>query len=475
MRSQRNLLGQVIFALLIAGMPSAQALRADDGPTAAACAPERDGSAASLRSALAGKLQEHLKTTISAIARIEKAYFEETKREHNERLNELFREYLAAAGGEVTTKVIRDFNGLVKQHGMTNFDDFLLAETTPLRQRKDPDSGDLVPIMGPLGSDVINPWLAALEVLPGKPLDEQPIYQLAAKALKEHIDFAVIGVKDPTLSLDLLPPKLRENAAEAYRRLNPTNKFDGGFDDPLFYSSVREAAKKLFRVDYPKLRVSMSELVVPEEEGGFGMRSCLLCHDRSHSGVYQRLLSQGTYLKAKAADLSADNAELPQIKKLSEDFLQAAEIVHASHPDKVDVKAAREALAALSADNIGRLRPGYSDFCNTLRSLGCLKCHSKEAEVADDNNPAIFGAYTLDMNDYFCSANVKALLGVVNLSDINKSKLLLKGSGVVDHEGSDELKLTVAQKDRLRTALAKWVYSGNEPQVPVGNSTAVGK
>jgi hypothetical protein len=254
--------------------------------------------------------------------------------------------------------------------------------------------------MGPLGSDVINPWLAALEVLPGKPLDEQPIYQLAAKALKEHIDCAVIGVHNPTLSLDQLPPKLRENAAAAYKRLNPTNKFDGGFDDPLFYSAVREGAKKLFRVDYPRLRVSMAELVVPEEEGGFGMRSCLLCHDRSHSGVYQRLLSQGTYLKTKAADMAANDPELAHAKSLAADFLKAAEIVHRSHPDKIDVKAAQEALAALSSDNVGRLRPGYSDFCNTLRNLGCLKCHAKGTDIPADKDPGIFGAYVLDMNDY---------------------------------------------------------------------------
>jgi hypothetical protein len=409
---------------------------------------------------------------VAEIAKIEKAYFEETKREHNERLNELFREYLASHGGTSTAQLVCDFNRLVKQQGMTNFDDFLLAETTPLRHRKDPDSGDSVPIMGPLGSDVINPWLAALEVLPSKPLDEQPIYQLAAKALKEHIDFAVIGVLDPTLSLDLLPPKLRANAAAAYRRLNPTNKFDGGFDAALFYSSVREGAKKLFRVDYPKLRVTMAELVVPEEKGGFGIRSCLLCHDRSHSGVYQRLLSQGTYLRAKAADMLATDPNFSPVKKLSEEFLNAAEIVQQSHPDKVDVQAAREALAALSTDNIGRLRPGYSDFCNTLRGLGCLKCHAKDADIPDDKDPSIFGAYTLDMNDYFCTSNVKALLSVVNLSDLDKSKLLLKAAGAVDHEGADDVKLTKKQNEQLKSALAKWVYSGDAKEAEASGTAA---
>jgi hypothetical protein len=382
---------------------------------------------------------------------------------------------VVARGGTSTALLVREFNGLVTQHGMTNFDDFLLAETTPLRFRKDPDSGDTVPIMGPLGSDVINPWLAALEVLPGKPLEDQPIYQLAAKALKEHIDFAVIGVRDPTLSLDLLPLKLRENAAEAYRRLNPTNRFEGGFDAALFYSSVREGAKKLFRVDYPKLRVTMAELVVPEEDGGFGIRSCLLCHDRSHSGVYQRLLSQGTYLSSKAADLPATSTELPQIKKLSEEFLRAAEIVQQSHHDKIDVKAAQEALAALATDNIGRLRPGYSDFCSTLRGLGCIKCHAKDANVSDDKDPSIYGAYTLDMNDYYCNSNVKALLSVVNLSDLDQSKLLLKATGAVDHEGTEDVKLTAAQGEQLRSALAKWIYSGSDQPATSSSSEATKK
>jgi hypothetical protein len=205
----------------------------------------------------------------------------------------------------------------------------------------------------------------------------------------------------------------------------------------------------------------MAELVVPEEHGGFGIRSCLLCHDRSHTGVYQRLFSQGTYLSSKAADLPSTNPELPEINKLSEEFLKAAEIVRDSHPDKVDVKAAHEALAAITADNIGRLRPGYSDFCNTLRAVGCLKCHAKDADVPEEKDPSIFGAYTLDMNDYYCTSNVKALLSVVNLSDLDKSKLLLKATAAVDHEGAEDLKLTAAQTEELRAALAKWVRSGS--------------
>ncbi|MBI3464912.1 MAG: beta-propeller fold lactonase family protein, partial [Planctomycetes bacterium] len=188
--------------------------------------------------------------------------------------------------------------------------------------------------------------------------------------------------------------------------------------------------------------------------------------------MYQRLFSQGTYLRLKAADLPSTSQELPRIKKLSEEFLKAAEIVHDSHPDKVDVKAAREALAALTTDNIGRLRPGYSDFCNTLRGLGCLKCHAKDADVPEDKDPSIFGAYTLDMNDYFCTSNVKALLSVVNLSDLDKSKLLLKATAAVDHEGAEDLKLTAAQGEELRAALGKWIYSGGEGHAALGSAAA---
>jgi hypothetical protein len=71
--------------------------------------------------------------------------------------------------------------------------------------------------------------LAAAGVADGKSMKEQPMYRSATNALREHVDFALIGMKDPYLSLVLLPPILRENARWAYQRLNPGNAFDGGF------------------------------------------------------------------------------------------------------------------------------------------------------------------------------------------------------------------------------------------------------
>jgi len=162
-------------------------------------------------------------------------------------------------------------------------------------------------------SDLINPWLAAAGVVEGQPMREQPMYQSATNALREHVDFALIGIKDPSLSLALLPPKLRENAKWAYQRLNPGNEFDGGFDHPLFYATVREAAKKLFRQDYPKAKMTMADLVVSEDQGGFGIRSCLLCHNQDHTGVYKRLLGQGLYLDAKAAELLRDSSGYSEV------------------------------------------------------------------------------------------------------------------------------------------------------------------
>ena len=199
-------------------------------------------------------------------------FFEDTKKARNIRLNELFKDYVHRLGGEVTVETIKQFNAMLRKHGLTNFDDFITAKMKPLRYVRDPASGEQIPVLGALGSDLINPWLAAAGVAEGKPMDEQPMYHAAANALREHVDFALIGIKDPSLSPALLPPKLRENARWAYRRLNPGNEFDGGFDHPLFYATVREAAKNLFRQDYPEAKITMAELVVPEDQGGFGVR-----------------------------------------------------------------------------------------------------------------------------------------------------------------------------------------------------------
>jgi hypothetical protein len=133
------------------------------------------------------RIDEAFRVEIAKVTQIRKAVFEETKNARNEKLNQLFQEYVRRLGGSVTGQTIKRFNALLKEHDLTNFDDFLVAETTPVRDVIDPVSSERVPVFGPLGSDVINPWLAAAGVDEGKPLEKQPIYRLAAKALSEHI------------------------------------------------------------------------------------------------------------------------------------------------------------------------------------------------------------------------------------------------------------------------------------------------
>lgn len=403
--------------------------------------------------------EEAIRAEIAKVAQMQMPVFEDTKKARNDRLNEIFREYVQRLGGKVTRETVKRFNAMLKERDLTNFDDFLAAETTPLRHVKDPISGDKVPVFGPLGSDVINPWLGALEVIEGKPLDEQPLYHLATNALREHIDFALIGIKDSNLSLAMLPPKLRENGAWAYRRLNPTNKFAGGFDHPLFYATIREAAKKLFRQDYPKAKPTMADLVVPEEKGGFGVRSCLLCHDRNHTGVYKRLLAQGLYQEAKAAEFPDGSEEAEKAKATAAMFQRAAQHVLDAFPDKIDAAAVRKSLATLSRDDLARLKPGYGDFYATLKKLGCLVCHSTDNTMPPAKNPATHGAYLLHPNAYYKADDIKALLSVIDMDDLNKSKLLLKAASLVTHTGAEELKLSAAQLEELRTALTKWIYS----------------
>ncbi len=407
-----------------------------------------------------------LRTEIDRVAFIERESAEETSIARNARLNELFDGYLNAHGGRPTAELARRFNALVNEHQLTNFDDFLAATTRPLVYVPDRASGDLVPVFGPLGSDVINPWLAAAGVAEGKPLDEQPMYHSATRALRENIDFAMIGVEDPNLSLDLLPPELRENARWAYARLNPTNKFNGGFDHPLFYCVVREAAEKLFRQDYPQAKLTMAELVMPVAEGGFGIASCLLCHEQNHNGVYRRLLGQGMYRAAKAHELQAAQErgapidEVPASVQAEADmFLLAAERVQRAFPDRIDVADVRRSLASHSPDNQERLKPGYDDFVTVLKQLRCLQCHSDKAEVNEELNPACHGAFVLHDNAYEKSENVRALCELVDFENIAQSRLLAKAAGRVDHEGAARVKLDEAHTETLRVALANWLQS----------------
>lgn len=403
-----------------------------------------------------------VRTQIAKIAKTKASVFEDTKKLHNEKLTGVFQQFLKQRQGAPTAQDIRTFHALLKEQGLTSFDDFLEAETTPLKYVRDPASGAQVPIFGPLGSDMINPWLGALELIDGKPLDDQPIYLLAANALREHIDFAVVGVADPNLSLARLPDKLRQNAELAYRRLNPTNKFNGGFDHPLYYAVIREAAKKLFRVDYPKAKITMADLVAPEKAGGFGVRSCLLCHDQSHEGVYRRLVGQALYHEAKAADTTAS---AQQEKAIADTYHRAAQHLIDAFPDKIDAKKVRESLELLSKDNIARLKPGYPEFFASLQKLGCTKCHNTQNNVPKEKNPATHGAFMLHTNAYYFTDDIKALVSVIDIDNPEKSKLLQKASGQVKHEGASENKLEGTALKELETALDRWLNSFE----PAGN------
>jgi hypothetical protein len=418
-------------------------------------------------------VEEALAPEMAKIAQIRMTVFEDTKRSRNHRLNELFQVYLKRTGGKVTSETVRRFNVMLKKYGLTGFDDFMVAEMTPLHIVQDPVSGRQVPVFGALGSDLINPWLAAAGIAEGKPMDEQPMYHAAANALREHVDFALIGVKDPGLSLTMLPPELRENAKWAYRRLNPRNEFEGGFDHPLFYATVREAAKKLFRQDYPKAKMTMAELVRPEDRGGLGIRSCLLCHNQDHTGVYKRLLGQGLYFEAQAAELSGGShgqSNVPTAKRLAAEeqardlkakaaeYQQAAKIVRDSFPDQIDAVAARSSLDMLSLDNLARLKPGYDDFSNTLKKFGCLKCHSSESTVSHTGHPAAYGAFVLNPNAYYKTRNIKALASLINTDNPYNSKLLLKSANTVRHMGATKVVLNPVQVGELQNAISKWIY-----------------
>lgn len=408
---------------------------------------------------------------IAEIRRIEQDSDEETTCARNKRLTALFEDYLRLDDGRAVGEKIRRFNALVSRQGMTNFDDFLAAMTRPVRYVRDPASGDAVPVFGALGSDVINPWLAAAGVAEGRRLEEQPMYLSAIRALRENVEFVVIGVRDPSLSLNMLPPEMHENARWAYRRLNPENRFEGGFDHPLFYCVVREAAEKLFREDHPQARITMADLVVPEAKGGFGINSCLLCHERDHSGVYRRLLGQGLYLEAKAAELrearragQADGGDEDpeEVEAEGKMFLLAARHVHEAFPEKIDTERVRQSLVDGGTDDLERLKPGYDDFASVLKRLECLNCHSTEATTTDALNPAIYGAYVLHPSAYHKTDNVRALRDLIDFEDLGRSKLLTKAMNQLQHEGATDVKLDAAQVHELRVALEKWVNSFHE-------------
>lgn len=89
------------------------------------------------------RIDQAFRVKIEKIAQIRKAVFEETKKARNEKLNQLFQEYVRQLGSNVTGQIIKRFNALLKEQDLTNFDDFLVAETTPVRDVIDPVSKDM--------------------------------------------------------------------------------------------------------------------------------------------------------------------------------------------------------------------------------------------------------------------------------------------------------------------------------------------
>ena len=407
------------------------------------------------------EINEEIRAEIAKVAKFQKVAIEDTRKARNEMLNQLFRRYVDRLGDKATGQKVRQFSALLKECGLISFDDFLSVQTTPLRYVTDPVSGRKLPVLGPLGSDAINRWLTDAGVDEGQPLEKQPMYRLASEVLGEHVDFALVGLKDPDLSFEMLPPELLESAKWAYSRLNPTNEFDGGFDHPLFYITIREAARKLFREDYPEARLSMADLVLPEEQGGFGIRSCLLCHDDGHNGVYKRLLGQSLVYEATAAKLrEGDGAPLDTTPVAKEDehmrqsettaatFRLAAQRVLDAVPDKID----REAI------KLSHLKPGYDDFFSTLKRLGCMKCHSTESSE-QGMGLAKKSDFVINPERHYQTKNIAALLSVIDMDDLSNSKLLLKARGRVKHLGNKELVLDDAQVEESHRALTKWTDS----------------
>ena len=112
-------------------------------------------------------VEEEIELEIIQVAKIRMKVFEDTKRARNHRFNKLFRDYTQKLGGEVTSGAVKRFNVMLGKHGMTSFDDFMEVEMRPLRYVKDPVTGEQLPVYGALGSDLINPWLAAAGVVDG--------------------------------------------------------------------------------------------------------------------------------------------------------------------------------------------------------------------------------------------------------------------------------------------------------------------
>lgn len=394
---------------------------------------------------------------VRQILRQQEGNREDTFRAHNEALQILFREFAESSPEGITAGRVRIFTGWVAEAGGVTFEHYLEAVTTPVRRVQDPRSGTAVTVLGPLGSDLINPWLVAAGIVDGAALSEQPMYRLASQALREHTDFALIGVADPTICLERLPAELRDRARAAYARLNPTGVFQGGFDHPLFYAVVRETARKLFREDYPEARLDMARLVQPESRGGFGIRSCLFCHGQDPEGVYSRLLAQQLYLERKAGRTDVADEERREFRRQAEVYSQAARTVFETHSDRIDATRVRALLGKRSSKNLEALKPGYDDFAAVLGKLGCLACHGAGAHPPAEFDPAAFEAYVLDPSSYAKMKNIALLAELIDFENPDRSRILRKGMALVRHRGSQERRLGPEEAKTLREALVRWI------------------
>lgn len=394
---------------------------------------------------------------VRQILRQQEGSREDTFRAHNEALQILFREFAESSPGGITAERVRTFTSWVAEAGGITFEHYLEAVTTPRRRVQDPRSGASITVLGPLGSDLINPWLAAAGIVDGAALPEQPMYRLASHALREHTDFALIGVADPTIRFERLPAELRDRARAAYAGLNPTGVFRGGFDHPLFYAVVRETARKLFREDYPEARLDMARLVQPESRGGFGIRSCLFCHGQDPEGVYSRLLAQQLYLEPKAGRADVPEEDRRKFRREAELYSQAARTVLETHPDRIDASRVRALLGNRSSKNLEALKPGYDDFAAVLGKLGCLSCHGSGAHPPAEFDPAAFEAYVLEPSSYAKMKNIALLAELIDFENPDRSRILRKAMASVRHRGSRERRLNSEEAEMLREALVRWI------------------
>lgn len=138
----------------------------------------------------------------------------EGRRLRHEALVRLFADHAGELAGEAAGEgAVSRFSFLVKREGLVTFGQFLES-----------------PVKGGPGG-----------IVEGRPLEEQPAYREALRLLAEHTDFYLAGTADPDLTLGRVPEPARAKAFEVYGRLNPADRYRGGFDHPLFLAVLRES------------------------------------------------------------------------------------------------------------------------------------------------------------------------------------------------------------------------------------------